>query len=101
VYIKYGLVLTDPLLNAPFGQQIGYPPLFHFLLAFLGMVTQIDLFQIARALQPFLAMFTVLSVSYVARKFYGSIAGISAGFLILSSVLLGRILLPIPENLAL
>lgn len=101
VYIKYGLVLTDPLLNAPFGQQIGYPPLFHFLLAFLGMVTQIDLFQIARALQPFLAMFIVLSVSYVARKFYGSIAGISAGFLILSSVLLGRILLPIPENLAL
>ncbi|HEY0196882.1 MAG TPA: hypothetical protein VGC02_04845, partial [Methanobacterium sp.] len=101
VYAKYGLVLTDPLLNAPFGQKIGYPPLFHLLLVAIGAVTRIDYFQVARALQPFLAMFIVLSVSYVARKFYGTIAGISAGFLVLSSVLIGRILLPIPENLAL
>lgn len=101
IYAKYGLVLTDPLLNAPFGQKIGYPPLFHFLLAFLGIITRVDLFQIARALQPFLAMFIVLSVSYVARKLYGTIAGISTGFLILSSLLLSRIILPIPENLAL
>lgn len=101
VYAKYGLVLTDPLLNAPLGQKIGYPPLFHLLLAAIGAVTRIDYFQVARALQPFLAMFIVLSVSYVARKFYGTIAGVSAGFLVLSSVLIGRILLPIPENLAL
>ncbi len=101
VYTKYGLILTDPLLNAPFGQKIGYPPLFHFLLAALGMITKVDYFQIARALQPILAMFIVTSVSYVARKFYGTIAGISAGFLVLSSFLLGRIMLPIPENLAL
>ena len=101
VYAKHGLVLTDPLLNAPFGQKIGYPPLFHFLLVFLGLITKIDYFQIARALQPFLAMFIVLSISYVARKLYGTLAGVSTGFLILSSVLIGRILLPIPENLAL
>lgn len=101
VYAKYGLVLTDPLLNAPLGQKIGYPPLFHLILAGLGMITRVDYFQIARALQPFLAMFIVLSVSYVAKKFYGAIAGISAGFLVLSSFLLGRIMLPIPENLAL
>ena len=47
-------------------------------------------------------MFLTLSVSYVARKFYGTIAGISAGFLIISSLLLGnRLIFPIPENLAL
>ena len=101
VYAKHGFVLTDPLLNAPFGQKIGYPPLFHFILVFLGMITRIDYFQIARALQPFLAMFIVSSVSYVAWKFYGTIAAVSAGFLVLSSVLFGRIILPIPENLAL
>lgn len=101
VYAKYGLVLTDPLLNAPFGQNIGYPPIFHLLLAAAGTITKVDYFQIARALQPFLAMFIVLSVSYVAKKLYGTIAGISAGFLVLSSFLFGRILLPIPENLAL
>lgn len=101
VYTKYGLVLTDPLLNAPFGQKIGYPPLFHFLLAALGMITKVDYFQIARALQPIFAMLIVLSVSFIARKFYGAIAGISAGFLVLSSFLLGRIMLPIPENMAL
>lgn len=101
VYAKYGFVLTDPLLNAPLGQKIGYPPLFHFLLLALGMITRVDYFQIARALQPFFAMFIVLSVSFVARKFYGTIAGISAGFLVISSFLLGRIMLPIPENLAL
>lgn len=101
VYMKYGLVLTDPLLNAPFGQKIGYPPLFHFILAFLGFLTKVDLFQLARALQPFLAMFIVLSVSFVAQRWYGTLAGVSAGFLMVSSVFIGRIMLPIPENLAL
>lgn len=101
VYAKYGLVLTDPLLNAPYGQKIGYLPLFHLLLVAIGTITKIDYFQIARALQPFLAMFVVLSVSYVAKKFYGIIAGISAGFLVLSSFMIGRLILPIPENLAL
>jgi hypothetical protein len=101
VYMKYGLVLTDPLLNAPFGQKIGYPPLFHFILALLGLITKVDLFQIARVLQPFLAMFIVLSVSFVAQRWYGTLAGLSAGFLIISSIFIGRIMLPIPENLAL
>lgn len=101
IYTKYGFTLTDPLLNAPFGQKIGYPPLFHFLIASLGLLTKVDLFQIARMLQPFLAMLIVLSVTYVTRKIYGTVAGISAGFLILSSFLVSRIILPIPENLAL
>lgn len=101
VYTHYGYVLKDPLLNAPFGLKIGYPPLFHFLIAGLGTLLKIDYFQIARCIQPVLAMFIILSVSYVGTKFYGKIAGISAGFLMISSYLITRIVLPIPENLAL
>ena len=83
IYAKYGFVLTDPLLDSPVGQKIGYPPLFHLLLAYLGLITKVDLFQIARSMQPFLAMFIVLSVTYVGKKLYGTIAGISAGFLLI------------------
>ena len=101
IYTQYGFVLKDPLLNAPYGQNINYPPLFHFIIAGLGTLLKIDYLQIARFMQPFLAMFVVLSVSYVANKIYGKIAGISAGFLIISSYLISRIILPIPENLAL
>jgi asparagine N-glycosylation enzyme membrane subunit Stt3 len=101
IYAHYGFVLNDPLLNAPSGQNIGYPPLFHLLIAGLGTVLKIDFFQVARFLQPVLAMLMVLSVSYVTKKFYGKIAGISAGFIMLSSYLLTRMVLPIPENFAL
>jgi asparagine N-glycosylation enzyme membrane subunit Stt3 len=102
VYAKYGFVLKDPLLNAPFGQEIGYPPLFHFIIVALSNIIHVNYFQIARYLQPFIVMFIVLSVSFVSRKFYGTIAGVSAGFLMISSLLIGnRIIYPLPENLAL
>jgi hypothetical protein len=102
VYGKYGLVFTNPLVNVPYGGSIGTPPLFYFLIVALGILSKANYFQIARYLQPFLTMFIVLSVSYVGRKFYGTIAGISAGFLILSSLLLGnRLIYPLTENLAL
>lgn len=101
IYADYGLVLINPLLNAPLGQKIGYPPLFHLLLVGLNNILNIDYFQIAKFLQPILAASIVLSVSYVAKEFYGKIAGISAGFLLISSYLLHRIILPVPENLAL
>ena len=102
VYAKYGLVFINPLLNAPYGKVMDYPPLFYFLIVALGGISKINFFQVTRFLQPFLGMFVVLSVSYVGRKFYGTIAGISAGFLILSSLLLGnRLIFAVPENLAL
>jgi 4-amino-4-deoxy-L-arabinose transferase-like glycosyltransferase len=102
VYAKYGLVFTNPLINVPYGGSIGYPPLFHLLIAALGILFKTDFFQITRFLQPFLVMFLVLSVTYVGRKFYGTIAGISAGFLVISSLILGtRLIYPLPENLAL
>ena len=102
VYAQYGFTLTDPLIslqNAP--QKIGYVPLFHLLIAALGYITKINYFQIARCLQPLIAAGIVFSVSYVGYKFYGVTAGVSAGFLILSSNLVNRIILPIPENIAL
>lgn len=46
-------------------------------------------------------MSIVLSVSYVAYKLYGEIAGIGAGFLMLSSMMVERIIVALPENLAL
>ena len=101
VYSQNGFVLVNPLLNSPIGQKIGYPPLFHFLIAALGKVLNIDYMEIARALQPILAFSVVLSVTYVATRFYGTIAGISAGFLMVSSTIIYRIMLPVPENLAL
>lgn len=101
IYAQQGFTLTDPLLNAPTGQTIGYPPLFHLLLAALGTVLKVDYFQIARFMQPVIAMSIVLSVSYVAKKIYGEVAGLSAGFLLVSSYMLTRLVLPIPENLAL
>jgi len=101
VYANYGFTLIDPLLNAPMGQQMGYPPLFHFLIATIGTLFGVDFFQVARFLQPVMATSLVLSVSYVAYRFYGEIAGAGAGFLMLSSYLVGRMILPLPENLAL
>lgn len=101
VYSQYGFTLINPLINAPVGQKIAYPPLFHFLIAGLGNIFKMDYFQVARFLQPILAFSIVLSVSYVANEFYGKIAGISAGFLMISSYLVFRIMLPVPENIAL
>ena len=101
VYTQYGFTLTDPQLNAPFGRKIAYLPLFHFLIAGIGSFLNVDYLQVARFLQPILAMSIVLSVSYVAKKFYGTLAGVGAGFLMLSSYLVSRIILPLPENLAL
>lgn len=101
VYAHNGFTLIDPLLNAPNGQKIGYPPLFHFLIDAIGTGLGVDFFQVARFLQPILTSLIVLSVSYVASKFYGKLAGIGAGFLMLSSLLVGRMILALPENLAL
>lgn len=101
VYTQYGFTLSDPQLNAPYGRKMAYLPLFHLIIAGIGSSLNVDYFQVARFMQPLLAVSIVLSVSYVASKFYGELAGLGAGFLILSSFLAGRIILPLPENLAL
>ena len=91
VYSHYGLTLIDPFINPNTGYKISYPPLFSLIIVALGAVLKIDYFQVARLLQPVLAFSVVLSVSYVAKKFYGEIAGISAGFLLMSSYLVQQI----------
>ena len=101
VYSHYGFTLVDPLINPPVGTLIAYPPLFSYLLLFLHTILNIDYFDVARILQPIFAGSVVLSTSYVAKKYYGNIAGISAGFLILSSFLFGRLITPLPETMAL
>jgi hypothetical protein len=101
VYSHYGLTLTDPLIDPNMESKIAYPPLFSLVIATLGAVLKIDYFQVARLLQPVLAFSVVLSVSYVAKKFYGEIAGISAGFLIISSYLFSKLVSPLPETMAL
>jgi hypothetical protein len=98
----------DPLYIIYLGKGVGtggipsiYPPLFHFLIIFIGALFKTDYFQVARFLQPVLAGLIILSITYVGSKFYGIITGVSAGFLVLSSNLLTRIVLPLPENFAL
>ncbi len=100
VFSQYGLTFIDPLINPPGGVPINSPPLFSWLLVLVGNMLKIDYFQAARVLQPFLTLSVVLSVSYVAKKFYGNISGISAGFLIMSSYLFTRFVSPLPETLA-
>lgn len=100
VFGQYGLTFVDPLINPPVGSRISYPPLFSLLIAYFGSLFNNNYFLVARILQPFLALSVILSVSYVAKKFYGDIAGISAGFLIMSSYLFTRLVSPLPETLA-
>ncbi len=100
VFSQYGLIFVDPMINQPSGTPMMYPPLFSLVLVFIGSILKIDYFLAARILQPILAFFTVLSVSYVAKKFYGDIAGISAGFLVMSSYLFTRLVSPLPETMA-
>ena len=101
VYSQYGLTLIDPLINPPSGSPIAYPPLFSLIIIFLGDLFKINYFMVSRYIQPFLALFIISSVSYVAKKFYGDIVGMSAGFLMLSSYLFSRLLSPLPETMAL
>ncbi len=101
VYSHYGLTFIDPLINPPNGSPIAYPPLFSLLIVLIGSIFKINYLTVGRYLQPFLALLVVLSVSYVAKKFYGDISGMSAGFLILSSYLFSRLVSPLPETMAL
>ncbi|MEN6591975.1 MAG: glycosyltransferase family 39 protein [Methanobacterium sp.] len=86
-YLEYGFTYFDPLTVAPLGRPIAYPPVFHFLLAGLSYVSGTDPFQVARYLQPVLAMALVLSITYVTYRLFGFISGISAGILTIFSLI--------------
>jgi 4-amino-4-deoxy-L-arabinose transferase-like glycosyltransferase len=101
LYMIQGFTYWDPLTAAPFGRPIFYPPIFHLLMLSLSFLFG-DIFDVARFMQPVLGMLIVLSFSYVAFKLNNSLlVGISAGFFLFFSSVFKRILLPLPENLAL
>ena len=100
VFSLYGLKFMDPMINPPNGAAITSPPLFSLILMYLGNFLNVNYFDAARFLQPFLALFVVSSVSYVSKKFYGNVAGMSAGFIIMASYLFTRMMSPLPETFA-
>lgn len=100
VFSQYGLTFIDPMINPPNGAAITSPPLFSLILMYVGDFFKVNYFDAARFLQPFLALFVVSSVSYVGKKFYGNVAGMSAGFIIMASYLFTRMMSPLPETFA-
>lgn len=102
LYLEYGFTLWDPLTTAPNGRPIAYPPVFHFLLAGLATLFKVDPFQVARFIQPFLAMALVLSITYVTYRLFGFISGVSAGLLtIFSFITINRGFFASPGTLSL
>lgn len=102
LYLTNGFTLWDPLTVAPYGRPIAYPPIFHLLLAGLSYLFRTDPFQVARFLQPCLAMALVLSISFVTYRFFGFISGISAGLLtIFSFITFNRGFITSPATLSL
>lgn len=101
LYLEQGFTYWDPLTYAPFGRPIFYPPLFQYILAALGALFNQDLLTVARALQPIMAFFVLLSFTYISYKLYNKSTAFFAGFLAMSTSLIHRFVLPIPENLAL
>ncbi len=87
LYLEHGFTFWDPLTVAPSGRPIAYPPVFHLILAGLSYLFGTDPFQVARFLQPVLAMALVLSITYVSNKLFGFISGISAGILTIFSLI--------------
>ncbi|BDH79866.1 hypothetical protein MTTB_12450 [Methanothermobacter tenebrarum] len=95
-----GILFWDSLTAAPYGRPIFYPPLFHLFLLSIVKILNISPFLAARLIQPFLAFFGVFSFSYISRKFYGNIIGFLTGLFIISSPLFQRMIVPIPESMA-
>ena len=99
-YLINGLTTTDPLLNAPIGKTIGYAPLFHILLILTSSISGLSLIQSAQVFQVVFVTVAVISVVYISHKLYGSVAGCVSGMLLLASFMFTRLLLPIPETIA-
>lgn len=99
-YLSNGITTVDPFLNAPMGKHIGYAPLFHILLILVSSITGTDFITSARLFQIILPVIMTLTVSYVSYKMYNEFAGVASGLLLISSFMFTRLLLPIPETIA-
>lgn len=102
LYLENGLTLWDPLTVAPYGRPIAYPPVFHLILAGLSYLFHVNPFQVARFLQPVLAMALLLSITFVTYRLFGFVSGISAGILtIFSFITFNRAFFASPATLSL
>lgn len=99
-YLHNGITSVDYLLNAPAGKTIGYPPLFHMILILTSLVSGSSLLDSARILQIVLSLCNMFVICYAAKEFYDENAGFFAGILLMTSFMITRFFLPIPETLA-
>ncbi|WP_455645359.1 ArnT family glycosyltransferase [Methanosphaera sp.] len=99
-YLHHGLTSVDPYLNAPHGKVIGYSPLFHILLIMASSFTQGSLINAARLFQIIVPLICVLIVMFISYKLHDELAGFTSGLLLISSFIFTRMLLPIPESIA-
>lgn len=100
LYLAQGFTYWDGLTYAPYGRPIYYPPLFQFILA-VGSLFNQNLLAVSRVLQPIFAFLVFLSFTYVVYRLYNACTAFFTGFLAMSTSLIHRFVLPIPENLAL
>ena len=101
LYLTNGFTYWDSSTVAPYGRPIGYPPVFHFLLAALIILFKADPFQVARFIQPVLGMLMVLCISFITYRFFGLVSGVSAGLLsIYSLITFNRGFIASPETLS-
>lgn len=99
-YLHNGITSVDYLLNAPAGKTIGYPPFFHMLLILASFVSG-SMIEGARLLQVVLSVCNIFVICWAAKEFFDERVGFFAGILLLSSFMITRFFLPIPETLAL
>lgn len=99
-YLHNGFTGTDYLLNAPAGKTIGYPPLFHLVLIITSFLSASKMVDAARILQVILSVCNMFVICYAAKELYDERAGFFAGLLLLTSFMMTRFFLPIPETLA-
>lgn len=99
-YMMNGITTVDPLLNAPTGKTIGYAPLFHIILIVLSKCVGSNLLLAAQILQPVLACLSTFIIVYVSDKLYDRTSAMASGMLLLSSFMFTRLILPIPETIA-
>ena len=100
-YLQNGITTGDYLLNAPAGKTIGYPPFFHIILILVSLLSNTNLIDAARILQVILFVCNVFVVCLIAREFYDEKIGFFSGILLMSSYMVTRMFLPIPETVAL
>jgi|GEM_PF-6541899 len=76
---QHGLLFRHDILEfAPYGRYLGYPPLLHWMIACLRMVSSLDFFVIARIIVSFQVILFLAGIWYFARRYFGPCAAFAA-----------------------